>query len=187
MRLDSWQAMSIALAQKRLGVLCYQASSWPSQQGSDSCVQQCHSAGAHMERKIDARVPKKHKMFQNEYFFKFCVIVTMYNSHGILRKFILQPKNQLSSMGKGLIFHRHKEHPRIARKIIDNHKHIPLPPKRANHGWTNSVRMKKFTMMQGHHLGYQGMGSSDHFVMATRVTDKILLKFQLGKSLDQVK
>jgi hypothetical protein len=61
--------------------------------------------------------------------FEFCAIVTVYSSHGILRKLILQPKNQILSMSKSLILHRHKEHPRIARKVVDNHKHIPLPLK----------------------------------------------------------
>jgi hypothetical protein len=58
-----------------------------------------------------------------------CSIVTVNNSHGILRELILQPKNQISSMSKSLILRLHKEYPRIARKIINDHKHIPHPPK----------------------------------------------------------
>jgi hypothetical protein len=66
--------------------------------------------------------------------FEFCAIVTMYSSHGIFRKLILQPKNQISSMSKSLILHHQKEHPRVASEVVDNHKHIPLPSKRANPG-----------------------------------------------------
>jgi hypothetical protein len=32
-------------------------------------------------------------------------------------------------MSKSLILCLHKEHPRIARNVIDNHKNISLPPK----------------------------------------------------------
>jgi hypothetical protein len=109
--------------------------------------------------------------------FEFCVIVTVYSSHGIFRKLILQPKNQISSMSKSLIIRCHKEHPRVAREVVDNHKHIPLPSKRANPGWTNSVHMKQFARMRGHHLGDRGMGSGNHYAMMTRVTNKIFLKF----------
>jgi hypothetical protein len=109
--------------------------------------------------------------------FEFCAIVTAYSSHGIFRKLILQSKNQISSMSKSLILHHHKEHPRVAREVVDNHKHIPLPSKRANPGRTNSVHMKQFARMPGHHLGDRGMGSGNHFAMTTRVTDKIFLKF----------
>jgi hypothetical protein len=108
--------------------------------------------------------------------FEFCPIVTAYSSHGIFRKLILQPKNQISSMSKSLILRRHKEHSRVAREVIDNHKHIPLPSKRANPGWTNSVHMKEYATMRGHHLGGWGMGSDNHFAMTTRVTNKIFLK-----------
>jgi hypothetical protein len=66
--------------------------------------------------------------------FKLCAIVTVHSSHGIFRELILQLKNQISSMSKSLILCRHKEHPRVAREVIDNHKHIPLPSKRANPG-----------------------------------------------------
>ena len=109
--------------------------------------------------------------------FELCAIVNVYSSHDIFWKLILQPKNQISSMSKSLILHRHKEHPRVAREIIDNHKHIPLPSKRANPGWTNSFHMKQFARMRGHHLGDRGMGSDNHFAMTTRVIDKIFLKF----------
>jgi hypothetical protein len=105
--------------------------------------------------------------------FEFCAIVTAYSCHDIFRKLILQPKNQISSMSKSLILHRHKEHPRVAREVIDNHKHIPLPSKRANPGWTNNVYMKQFARMRGHHLGDRAMGSGNHFAMTTRVTNKI--------------
>jgi hypothetical protein len=47
--------------------------------------------------------------------------------------------------------------------------------------------MKQFARMRCHLLGDQGMGSGNHFSMTTMVTDKILLKFQLGQSLDEVK
>jgi hypothetical protein len=109
--------------------------------------------------------------------FELCVIVTAYSSHGIFRKLILQPKNQISSMSKSLILRSNKDHPRVAREVVDNHKHIPLPSKRANPGWTNSVHMKQFARMQGHHLGDQRMGSGNHFAMMIRVIDKIFLKF----------
>jgi hypothetical protein len=109
--------------------------------------------------------------------FEFWAIVTAYSSHGIFRELILQPKNQISSMSKSLILRHHKEHRGVAREVIDNHKHIPLPSKRANPGWTNSVHMKQFAKMWGHHLGDQGMVSGYHFAMTTRVTDKIFLKF----------
>jgi hypothetical protein len=66
--------------------------------------------------------------------FELCAIVTAYSSHGIFRKLILELKNQISSMSKSLILRRHKEHPRVAREVVDNHKHIPLPSKRANPG-----------------------------------------------------
>jgi hypothetical protein len=59
----------------------------------------------------------------------FCAIVTANSSHVILRELILQPKNQISSMSKILILLLHEERPRIARKVINNHKHIPHPPK----------------------------------------------------------
>jgi hypothetical protein len=108
---------------------------------------------------------------------EFCAIITAYSFHGILRKLILQPKNQILSMSKSLILRRHKEHPRVAREVVDNHKHIPLPSKRANSGWTNSVHMKQFARMHDHHLGDRGMGSGNHFAMTTRVTNKIFLKF----------
>jgi hypothetical protein len=61
--------------------------------------------------------------------FEFCAIVTMNRSHGIPRKLILQLKNQISSLSKSLILLLHKEHPRIARKVVNNHKNIPHPQK----------------------------------------------------------
>jgi hypothetical protein len=57
------------------------------QQGSNSCVQQCHSAEVHMERKTDARVPKKQKGLKMK-ILKFCAIFTVNRSHGILGKLI---------------------------------------------------------------------------------------------------
>jgi hypothetical protein len=119
--------------------------------------------------------------------FESCAIVTVYSSHGILGKLDLQPKNQTSSMSENLILCLHEEHPRIARKIINDHKHIPHPLERANPSWTNSFHMKQFAGLQGHHLGDQGIGTRNHLVMMTRVIDNILLKFQLGQSLDQAK
>jgi hypothetical protein len=53
---------------------------------------------------------------------EFCAIVTVNRSHGIFGKLILQRKNQISSMSKSLIIRLHKEHPGVARKVIDNHK-----------------------------------------------------------------
>jgi hypothetical protein len=85
--------------------------------------------------------------------FEFYAIVTVYRSHGIFRKLILQPKNQISSMSKSIILRCHKEHPRVVREVVDNHKHIPLPSKRENPGWSNSVHVKQFARMRGHHLG----------------------------------
>jgi hypothetical protein len=58
--------------------------------------------------------------------FELCDIVTANCSHGILRKLFLQLKNQISSLSESLILCLHKEHPRIARKVIDNHKNISL-------------------------------------------------------------
>jgi hypothetical protein len=107
--------------------------------------------------------------------FELCAIITAYSSHGIFRKLILQLKNQILSISKSLILRRHKELLRVVREVVDNHKHIPLPSKRANPGWTNSVHMKQFTTMRSHHLGDRGMGSGNHFAMTTRVTDKIFL------------
>jgi hypothetical protein len=109
--------------------------------------------------------------------YEFCAIVTAYSSHDILRKLILQSKNQILSMIKSLILHLHEEHPRIARKVVNDHKYIPHPPKRANPSWTNSVHMKHFAGLRSHHLGDRGMGSDNHLVVTTRVTDKIFLKF----------
>jgi hypothetical protein len=63
---------------------------------------------------------------------ELCAIVTAYSSHGIVRNLILQSKNKILSMSKSLILCLHEEHPRIARKIVNNHKHIPHPPERAN-------------------------------------------------------
>ena len=36
--------------------------------------------------------------------------------------------NQVSNQRKRLILSLHKEHPRIPQKVINNHKHVPLPP-----------------------------------------------------------
>jgi hypothetical protein len=47
--------------------------------------------------------------------------------------------------------------------------------------------MKQFAMLRSHHLGGWGMESSNHIVVTTRVTDKILLKFQLEQTLDHAK
>jgi hypothetical protein len=90
-------------------------------------------------------------------------------------------------MSKSLILHPHEEHPRIARKVINDHKNIPHSPERANPSWTNNVHMKQFAGLRSHHLGDREMGCSNHLAMTTRVTDKIFLKFQLGKSLDEAK
>jgi len=49
---------------------------------------------------------------------EFCAFVIMNRSHGILRKLMLQPQNQISSMRKSLILTLHEKHPRGARKII---------------------------------------------------------------------
>jgi hypothetical protein len=64
--------------------------------------------------------------------FKSYAMITVNHSHDILRKLILQPENQISSMSKSFILGLHEEHPRIARSVVNNHKNIPLPPKRAN-------------------------------------------------------
>jgi hypothetical protein len=48
--------------------------------------------------------------------FELCVIVTAYNSHGILRKLILQLINQISSMSKSIILRRRKEHPKSSER-----------------------------------------------------------------------
>jgi hypothetical protein len=116
---------------------------------------------------------------------KLCAIVTTNSSHDIFGKLILKPKNQISSMSKSPILRLHEEHPRIAIKVINDHKYIPHPPERAHPSWTNSVHMKQFSRLRSHHLGDQEMGSNNQLVVMTRVTDKIFLKFQLGQSLDE--
>jgi hypothetical protein len=73
--------------------------------------------------------------------FELCAIIILNCSHGTFGKLILQPKNQISSMSKNHILRLHEEHPRIARKVVNNHKHIPHPPKRENTSWTNSVHV----------------------------------------------
>ena len=118
---------------------------------------------------------------------ELCTIVTLNRSHGIFGKLILQPKNQISSARKSLILRLHEEHPRTLRKVINFHKHIPLPSKRENLSWTNSVHVKQLTELQGHHLGDPGMGNNNHSPMITRVTNKIILKFWIGPSLVEVK
>jgi hypothetical protein len=129
------------------------------------------------------RSTKGHKMS----IFELCAIVTMNRSDCIFGKLILQPKNQILSMSKNFILRLHEEYPRISRKIINDHKHIPHSPKRANPSWTNSVHMKQFAGLRNHHLVDRRMGGSKHLVMMTRVTNKILVKFQLGQALDQAK
>jgi hypothetical protein len=59
--------------------------------------------------------------------FELCAIITVNFSHDILSKLILQPKNHISSMSKSLILRLYEEHPRIARKVINNDQNIPLP------------------------------------------------------------
>jgi hypothetical protein len=81
-----------------------------------------------MERRTDARVPRKHKGLKMS-ILEFCAIITANSSDGILRELILQPKNQISSMSKSLILCLYKEHQKIATKIVNDHKHIPHPPK----------------------------------------------------------
>jgi hypothetical protein len=61
--------------------------------------------------------------------FEFYAIITENSSHGIFGKLILQLKNQISSMSKNIILCLHEEHTRIARKIVNGHKHISHPPK----------------------------------------------------------
>jgi hypothetical protein len=53
----------------------------------------------------------------------------MNRSHGILGKLILQPEHQISNISKSLILHLHEELLRIAIKVINNHKQLPIPPK----------------------------------------------------------
>jgi hypothetical protein len=110
---------------------------------------------------------------------EFCVIIVVNQCRGIFGELVLQPNNQISSMSKILILRLHEEQLRIARKVVNNHKHIPHPLERGNPSWTNSVHVKQFTGLRSHHLGGRGMGSSNHFVMTTRVTDKILTNFNL--------
>jgi hypothetical protein len=62
---------------------------------------------------------------------ELCAIVTANRSHGIFGKLILQPKNKISSMSKNLNLHLHEEHPRIARKVVNDHKHIPHAPQKS--------------------------------------------------------
>jgi hypothetical protein len=72
---------------------------------------------------------------------EFGAIVTAYSSHGILGELILQPKNQISSMCKSLILAHHEKDPRVSRKVINNHKNIPLPTFRPNPSRTNRVHV----------------------------------------------
>jgi hypothetical protein len=58
---------------------------------------------------------------------ELCANVTVNHSHGFFGKLILQHKKQISSMNKSLILLLHEEHPRIVRKIVNDHKHIPHP------------------------------------------------------------
>jgi hypothetical protein len=63
--------------------------------------------------------------------FEFYAIVTAYSCNDILGKLILQPTNQISSMSENIMLHLHEEQPRIARKIVNDHKHIPHPPRKS--------------------------------------------------------
>jgi hypothetical protein len=103
--------------------------------------------------------------------FEFYAIVIMNRSHDIFGKLILQPKNQISSMSKNLILSLHEEHPKIVRKVVNDHKYIPHPLKKANPSWNNSVHVKQFAGLRGHHLGDWGMGSSNQLATTTRVTN----------------
>jgi hypothetical protein len=109
---------------------------------------------------LSSHIWRQKRMLKSQIFTKglkisipeFRYIVTMNRSHGILEKLILQPKNQISSMSKILILHPHEEYPRIARKVVNNHKHIPHPPpEKANLSWTNIVHVKQFAGLCSHH------------------------------------
>jgi 16S rRNA C1402 N4-methylase RsmH len=106
---------------------------------------------------------------------EFYAIVTMNRSRDILRKLILQLKNQISSMSKILILCFHEKHARMARKVIKNHENIKLCPKRAILRRTNNVHVKQLARLVGHHLEHERLGSKNHFTMMTRVADKLFL------------
>jgi hypothetical protein len=84
---------------------------------------------------------------------EFCAIVIASCSHGILREFILQPENQISSICKSLILRLHEERPRIARKVVNDHKHIPHLPNEQTRArptlsiWSNSLSSKVITLV----------------------------------------
>jgi hypothetical protein len=78
-----------------------------------------------------------------------------------------------------------KEDPRIARKIVHDHKNIPLPTRRTNPGRTNCVHMKQLTGAFSHHQIDWWVRSSNHLPVTTGGTDEILLKLELRQSSDQ--
>jgi hypothetical protein len=116
--------------------------------------------------------------------FELCAIVTANDSNCILRKLSLQPKNQNSSKSESLTLCLHEEHPRIARKFVNNHKNISLSHKE-NPKLDQQCPCEAIRLVARSSLGDRGMGSSNHFPMTTRVADKMFLKFQFGQSLDE--
>jgi hypothetical protein len=69
----------------------------------------------------------------------------------------------MSSMINNLILCLHEKYPRVARKVVNNHQNISLPPKRANSSRTNYVHVKQPIGLLGNYLGDWGMRSSNHF------------------------
>ena len=54
-------------------------------------------------------------------------IVSANGSHDAFGKLTFQPKNQSTHKGESLILGLHEKDPRIARKVIHDHKHVPFP------------------------------------------------------------
>src|SRR5579883_2035427 len=73
--------------------------------------------------------------------FEFCAIVTANGSHGMFWQLVLQPQDQISNKIESFILGLHEKDPRIARKVINYDKNIPLPTRRTHPSWTNCVHV----------------------------------------------
>src|SRR5579859_3352899 len=93
---------------------------------------------------------------------EFYAIVTANRSHGMLRQLVLQPQDQISNKTESFILGLHEKDPRIARKVINHNKNIPLPTCRTHPSWTNCVHMQKLSGVVGHHLIHRWVRSSNH-------------------------
>jgi hypothetical protein len=90
-------------------------------------------------------------------------------------------------MLKSLILSLHEKDPGVARKVVHYHKNIQFRTDRPHPSRTNYVHMKKFSWVSRHHLIDRWMRNSNHLPMATRVTNKVFLKDELGQSSDNSK